>query len=63
MKTPQVTLNKDEFPRLGTWEKEYLNRVLDGLVLKANPSKKIEEITKENKIYSARMLEMDLAYN
>ncbi len=60
METPKIKLNKEECPILSKMDEEKANEILDNLVLKANPSKKLEDITEANKEWSARMLEMDL---
>jgi hypothetical protein len=53
-----LILNQTEFPTLSTWEPNLLNEVLENLSQTANPSK--TEITKEDKLWAATMLEMDL---
>ncbi|MCB4235783.1 hypothetical protein LDL59_13710 [Kaistella anthropi] len=56
MKT--MELNPKEFPTLSTWEPNFLNEILENLNKQANPSK--TEITLEDKLWTATMLEMDL---
>ena len=56
MKTPP--LNPEQFPKLSRWNQEHLDQTLESLSRKANPSK--TEITLEDKMWAATMLEMDL---
>jgi Arc/MetJ family transcription regulator len=56
MKT--MELNPKEFPTLSTWDPNFLNEILENLSKEANPSK--TEITLEDKLWAATMLEMDL---
>jgi methionyl-tRNA formyltransferase len=56
MKT--MALNPTEFPTLSTWEPKLLDEILENLSRTANPSK--TEITPEDKMWGATMLEMDL---
>ena len=53
-----MELNPKEFPTLSTWEPNFLNEILENLSKEANPSK--TEITLEDKLWTATMLEMDL---
>jgi DNA primase len=57
-KMETLILNQTEFPTLSTWEPNLLNEVLENLSQTANPSK--TEITREDKLWAATMLEMDL---
>lgn len=57
-KMEALLLNQTEFPTLSTWEPNLLNEVLENLSQTANPSK--TEITREDKLWAATMLEMDL---
>ena len=56
MKT--LPLNPEQFPKLSRWNQEHLDKTLESLSKKANPSK--TEITLEDKMWAATMLEMDL---
>ena len=56
MQTPE--LNPTEYPKLSNWTPEHLDKTLSNLAQKANPSK--TEITLEDKMWAATMLEMDL---
>ena len=56
MKT--LELNPEQFPKLSRWNQEHLDKTLENLSRKANPSK--TEITLEDKMWAATMLEMDL---
>ncbi|RLJ30677.1 hypothetical protein CLU97_0051 [Chryseobacterium sp. 7] len=56
MKIPP--LDPKEFPKLSTWSPEYLDKVLENLSRKANPSK--TEITIQDKQWAATMLEMEM---
>ena len=53
-----MELNPKEFPTLSTWDPKFLNEILENLSKEANPSK--TEITLEDKMWTATMLEMDL---
>ena len=56
MKTLQ--LNPEQFPKLSKWNPEHLDKTLESLSRKANPSK--TEITLQDKEWAATMLEMAL---
>lgn len=53
-----LIINETEFPTLSTWDPNFLNEILESLSKAANPSK--TEITREDKLWAATMLEMDL---
>nr|WP_238555490.1 hypothetical protein [Chryseobacterium sp. P1-3] len=53
-----LIINETEFPTLSTWDPNFLNEILENLSKEANPSK--TEITREDKLWAATMLEMDL---
>ena len=53
-------LNPQKFPHLSQWEANHLNETLESLTRTANPNK--ETITEADKMWSATMLEMDLAH-
>ena len=58
LKMEPLHLNPKEFPKLSQWGTQYLNESLEQLVKTANQGK--TEITREDKLWAATMLEMDL---
>ncbi len=57
-KMQKLSLNQKEFPTLSTWDSNFLDEILESLSKEANPNKM--EITQEDKLWAATMLEMDL---
>nr|WP_317039957.1 hypothetical protein [Chryseobacterium sp. CBo1] len=53
-----LMLDQKEYPTLITWDPKFLDEILVELCKTANPSK--TEITLEEKLSAAQMLEMDL---
>ena len=56
----QIKNNPQEYPILSQWNEEKLNQTIETLTKQANPS--IETPTESQKLWTATMLEMDLAH-
>ena len=56
----QIKNNPQEYPILSQWNEEKLNQTIESLTKQANPS--IETPTESQKLWTATMLEMDLAH-
>ena len=56
----QIKNKPQEYPILSQWNEEKLNQTIETLTKQANPS--IETPTESQKLWTATMLEMDLAH-